>query len=991
MKKAIPFLFCFLLLGAAARAGTTPAIGLHENTPNIVALTNATIVVKPGEIIKSGTVVIRDDRIFAVGEDVDIPRDAVVRNCLGMTVYPAFVELFSDYGISEVPAMKTASAHHWNPAVNAERNAMELFVTNKGQAARLRNWGFAVAVTCPSEGIFRGNGAVVLLKDGDAKEALLDESPAMPLSFIRGGQLNYPNSRMGSVALLRQAFLDADWYARAHEIYRRSPEGQHKPETNVSLAALSAHCAAKRPFAAYASDSLDLFRFAKIGREFGLDLWHVGTGYEYRRLDEVKTAGGRLILPLNFPKAPDVSADEVELRDLKHWDIAPENPARCAAEGLAFALSSVRLGNGDDFLANLRTAVKRGLTQETALEALTTVPAEMIGMSDRIGTVEEGRLANLFLTSGCIFDAETKVIETWVGGERNVIVPLPVSDIRGSWSLSVDALPGFGDAELEIIGNPVLPKAALKKGEMKADVLKPVLDAGRFMFAFPGDSLGAKGIIRMQALVVGGHMSGGGIMPDGREFHWEADRTKLPGAPNDKAATENKATDVSEKDKEPLAASFTVVCPEGAYGREALPEQPETVLVTNATIWTSGPKGVLENADLLVKNGKVEKVAVGIEPPKNAVVIDAGGKHVTAGLIDAHSHLAVWGGVNEYTHSITSETRVEDVIDCDSINIYRQMAGGLTSSCILHGSANSIGGQNTVIKLRWGSMPEDMIVAEAVPTLKMALGENPKLANVFDTKIDRYPRSRLGVEQFIRDSFAAAKDYERSWQEYEDAGRKKKKLIPPRRDLRMEALVEVLHDERWIHCHSYRQDEIEALIAIAEDMGFRIRVFIHNLEGYKVADIMREHGSMPTVFSDWWAYKAEVYDSIPYNGAILHSRGLLTSFNSDDKELARRMNLEAAKAVKYGGVDPMEALKLVTINPAVQLGIDKMTGSLEKGKDADFVIWSGSPLSSMSICEQTWIDGRRYFDRDESRQFEERTARERSALIQKVLQSKNGK
>ncbi|MCE5251120.1 amidohydrolase family protein, partial [bacterium] len=357
-------------------------------------------------------------------------------------------------------------------------------------------------------------------------------------------------------------------------------------------------------------------------------------------------------------------------------------------------------------------------------------------------------------------------------------------------------------------------------------------------------------------------------------------------------------------------------------------------------------------------------------------------------LIDAHSHLALRGGVNEATHSMTSETRIRDVIDSDDIDIYRQLAGGLTMSCIIHGSANTIGGQNAVIKLRWGALPDEMLVGTAKPGLKFALGENVKRSNVQGPPTTRYPATRMGVEQYLRDAFQAAKDYRQEWQVYERDKKEGKNPIPPRRDLRLEPLVEILDGKRQVQCHSYRQDEILALIRVGDDMGFKVEFLIHILEGYKVADVLKKHGTMPSTFSDWWAYKFEVYDAIPYNGALMRDQGLLVSFNSDDTELARRMNLEAAKAVKYGNVPEEEALKFVTLNPAIQLGVNDRAGSIEPGKDADFVIWSGSPLSTYSMCEQTWIDGRRYFDRAEDGELRKKAAEQKTAITQKILGKK---
>jgi len=410
------------------------------------------------------------------------------------------------------------------------------------------------------------------------------------------------------------------------------------------------------------------------------------------------------------------------------------------------------------------------------------------------------------------------------------------------------------------------------------------------------------------------------------------------------------------------------------------PEQPGAVLVRNATVWTSGPDGKLENADLLVRDGKIVEVGKDLKAPSGAVIIDAQGKHVTPGLIDAHSHTAITGGVNEGTNTITAEVRIQDVVNSETVNIYRELAGGLTAANLLHGSANAIGGQNCLIKMRYGEDPEDLKVAEAKPGIKFALGENPKRANWGDDA-KHYPKSRAGVEQLIRERFVSARDYMAEWDTWRDGG---SKGIPPRRDLQLETVAEILRGDRLIHSHSYRQDEILMLTRLCDEFGVTVGTFQHVLEGYKVADELAKHGAGASCFSDWWAYKFEVYDAIPYNGAIMWDRGVNVTFNSDSSELARRMNLEAAKAVKYGGVPEEEALKFVTLNAAKQLHVDDRMGSLEPGKDADFVIWSGSPLSTYSVCEQTWVDGRKYFDREEDLAGREARAKERADLIAKI-------
>ena len=421
-----------------------------------------------------------------------------------------------------------------------------------------------------------------------------------------------------------------------------------------------------------------------------------------------------------------------------------------------------------------------------------------------------------------------------------------------------------------------------------------------------------------------------------------------------------------------------------AWNIASAPPQ-QTVIVRNATIWTATDEGILEDADLVVRDGEIRAVGVDLDAPRGAIEIDGTGLHVTPGIIDAHSHSAIIGGVNEATDISTAQVRIEDVIDAESINIYRQLAGGVTTINLLHGSANAIGGQMAVIKLRWGATPEGLMFSEAAPGIKFALGENPKQSN-WNNDTPRYPQSRPGVAQIITEKFQTAADYRREVEAFPD-GRRGRDRVPPRPDLELDAIGEILAGVRKIHSHAYRADEMVMLITIAEQFGFTIGTFQHVLEGYKLARRMADHGVGGSTFIDWWNFKHEANDAIPYNPALMHQAGVTVGLHSDNSELARRMNLEAAKAVRYGGVDEHEALKMVTSGPAAQLGVADHTGSLTEGLDADFVIWNGHPLSVYSRVEQTWVDGRKYFDREADLAHREALEAERSELIAAVLEA----
>ena len=404
-------------------------------------------------------------------------------------------------------------------------------------------------------------------------------------------------------------------------------------------------------------------------------------------------------------------------------------------------------------------------------------------------------------------------------------------------------------------------------------------------------------------------------------------------------------------------------------------------MVEHATVWTVSDAGILKDADVLIRNGKIIAVGSNLRStlPSDlgeTMVIDGTGLHVTPGLIDCHSHTGIDGGVNEWTQNVTAEVRIADVIDPEDINWYRQLAGGLTACNQLHGSSNPIGGQNSVVKLRWGENSAAFPLKGAIPGIKFALGEN-----VVRSK-NRYPGSRLGVEALLRDRFQSAREWRSAQTTYAAlSADEQARTMPPRPDFELQTLAEILEGKRIVHCHSYRQDEIAMLIRVADDFKFKIGTFQHVLEGYKVADDIARHGAGASSFSDWWAYKMEVMDAIPWNGQMLWKAGVVTSFNSDSDELARRMNTEATKAVRYGGVPREEAIKFVTLNPAKQLHIDSVCGSLEVGKDADFVIWSADPLSVYARCLQTWVDGVRRFDVETDRITRERDAKSRTALI----------
>jgi len=993
--------FCWwvLLLGLAVLSSgqalwsqTAPQEGIRRNTPQVHALVNARIVPGPGQLIDQGTIVLRDGNIEAVGAGVAVPADARVWDYDGMTVYAGLIETYSQVGLDQPEEQEPASnssetesgIDHWNPMVHPQDHTADLYGPEEEALKTLRALGFTAALVAPDRGIFRGSSVLVSLGDGKPNHNILSKEVAQHLAFARSRDRSlYPSSLMGTIALMRQTFLDAEWYQQAHTAYNLNPTGQPPPEENQALAALERAVQGQQPVMIAVQDDLAFLRAVKIAQEFDLQLWVRGSGHEYRQLDLIRAANLPVILPLNFPEDPQVETPEealnVSLMELRHWDAAPENPQRVQAAGIPFTLTSSGLKKPEDFHARVRQTISRGLERDVALAALTTTPARLLGMSWQLGSIEAGKLGHLLVTDGELFAEKTKVMAVWIDGKPYEVNPRPLADPRGRWQLTLELTDAAAvTATLELKGTVDKLSGSLQHGEDTTDLQRATLELKRLSLMFVGDDLGQAGIIRMTGAVEGERISGQGELADGRWFRWTARWLEpLPEEPPPAEAAQ----------AEP---ALPVLYPPGAFGRVQQPQQPNHVLIRHATIWTSGSEGRLENADLLVTAGKIMEIGQNLRAPGGALIIDAQGKHVTPGLIDAHSHSGLTGGINEGTQAVTAEVRIGDVLQSSQIALYRELAGGLTSANVLHGSANPIGGQNAVIKLRWGAPPEEMKFKGATPGIKFALGENVKQSNRGDQFTTRYPQTRMGVEQIIRDRFKAALDYEKEWQAYKAVGRERG-LIPPRRDLELETLLEIIRGRRLVHSHSYRQDEILMLIRVADDFGFTIGTFQHVLEGYKVADALARHGAGASTFSDWWAYKFEVMDAIPYNGALMHQQEVVVSFNSDSDELARRLNTEAAKAVKYGGLSEEEALQFVTLNPAKQLGIDDRVGSLEVGKDADFVLWNGHPLSTYTVCEQTWIDGRKYFDREEDLQMRQQIRQERAHLIQKVIQSKQEK
>ena len=596
-----------------------------------------------------------------------------------------------------------------------------------------------------------------------------------------------------------------------------------------------------------------------------------------------------------------------------------------------------------------------------------------------MGLLKKGMKANFIVCEKNLFHSKNKILENWVQGQAFEINPKQEHDYRGSYILKIN-----GDIfPLEIVGE----KENLDAMLVSKDTTKVSFAAENELIKISyKDSSG--GVVRLS-----GHgkdpIEGQGQLSNGSWVSFLIKRKK--GFEREQKNVEQNNSFINADPVQVLNNMGERWFPNTAYGWLEKPEQ-KAILFKNVTLWTNEKEGVVKNSSLAILDGKI--VAVGndaVEEIKDKYafeIIDGREKHLSSGIIDEHAHIAL-RSINEGSQASSAEVRMSDAIRPNDINIYRQLAGGVTIAQLLHGSANPIGGQSALIKMRWGSSVKELLYDNAKPFVKFALGENVKQSNWGDYSRVRFPQTRMGVEQVYYDAFIRAKEYDREWGAWRKlSASQKKEGKMPRKDLDLDCLLEILKDEREITCHSYRQSEINMLIQVADSMGFTLNTFTHILEGYKVAEKMKAHGVGASTFSDWWAYKYEVNDAIPHNGALLNDMGIVTAFNSDDAEMARRLNQEAAKAVKYGGASEEDAWKFITLNPAKLLHIEDKTGSLKKGKDADLVLWSGHPMSVYSVVEQTYVDGRLYYSLSLDRENRLRNAKERNRLTQKMLSEK---
>jgi len=977
MRKTLFFLLLLLSLQIHAQQDDAPVVGVSDKRVEVYGFKNARVVVDYQTTLENSDILISNGRIEAIGTNLTFPKGTVIYDLTGKTVYPSFVDAYAgNYGIKvQNPASETNPfaaffsppqrggslvatpepriADYWNDGINASYDILSEFIPDPKTATEYRQIGFGSVVTFKADGIARGTSALVATGDGKSNNMVLKNETSANYSLSRGHSADlYPFSEFGVIALLRQINYDAQWYKQLPAGYFHD-DGLDAYTESLSL-----------PQIFEVTNKLEILRADIIGKEFGINYIIKGAGDEYQTLNDIKKAGNKLIIPVNFPEAPDVKdpfdAASVTYKTLKHYELAPSNLSRVSGAGITFAITASDLKLRSGFLTNLRKAVKYGLSENEALKALTYTPASYVGATDLVGAIKKNMIANLLITSGNIFNDDCVVYENWVEGVPYRLVDLRIKDTRGTYELKIDT------ARYKMILSGTFDKPVIKLIADTTELKGATFTIDKDLVSIVFDR--SKQKYRLSGYINNKDFEGKGQLENGEWFSWTATYSD----------NKTEADNSRKKPVKPIPELGKVIYPFTAFGRSELPKQ-EDILFKNATVWTSEKEGNLLNTDVLVLNGKIAQIGKNLNAPAGVRIIDATGKHLTPGIIDEHSHIAM-DGTNEMGQAITSEVRVGDIIDPEDQSIYRQLAGGVTLSHILHGSANPIGGQSILIKERWGHNAEELKVEGQVGFLKHALGENVKRTT------SRYPNTRMGVEQIIRDAYRRAIDYNNEWKVW-NAMKPAERIgkVPPRRDLELDPIVDVLEKRSFIECHTYLQSEGIMIMNLAKEFGVKVNSLIHFNEGYKIADQIAKNGAAASVFSDWWDYKYEVYEGISYNAAMLLSQGVLVCINSDDDEMGRRLNQEAAKIMKYGGISETQALDLVTINPAIMLHLGDRTGSIKVGKDADLVLWTDYPLSVYAHANKTMVDGIIYYDEEQDAKMKEQIDSERNRIIANIL------
>jgi imidazolonepropionase-like amidohydrolase len=1013
------------LPSSGVRADDDPARP-RNGYPLAYAIKDAKIIAAPGKIHDPGTIVVRRGLIEAVGpaKAVTAPFDAEVIDGKGLTVYPGFIDLFTTTGqrpgversatgrgrlvdLAESPLAATPADNRRGLTPEFEvAGALEL---TDSLAEPRRRLGFTAFLSAPGGAIATGQSALVSLSGLPRRDAIVKAPVALHIhlgqpsepsaatpgrrdappqqgpprrrpAVEQGGSENpYPRALMGAVAHLRQAMLDAEYHQKLLDLDQGG--SSFRAPYDPALQALWAARRRKLPVWWQADTRDEIHRALDLAAEFGTTAVIVGGREAVKVAGRLRAEHVAVILPLSFPEEPKVPTDdeyskrplleqEEPLKLLAYrrdkWKEQVSAAAGLARAGIPFAFATEGLDRLDSFPAQLRALIAAGLTADQALAALTRQAATIVGLDRHLGSLEPGKLGHLVAFTAPFQDEQAKVRFVLIDGLKfEVKPPEPGADDgrpgsrraggpRGESRPNAQEKPGGsspGGSRPGPLARPGKPGEAPKDTEKRPDAAKP---------------------------------HAGTPLPDAKEKGSPAKAAQLPAEAKPKGSrppAEVKPIAAPPAEVKPKPEPAQRPSPGSKPGKpdEKTPPKPlvdvatefdadrapklktgGNLLIKDATILTVS-RGTIARGSILVENGKIAAVGPNLKAKPGMAVIEASGLVAMPGIIDTHSHIAIQGGVNEFSLSIVPEVRVKDVVTGDDVSIYRALAGGTTTARLLHGSANTIGGQDAVIKLRYGKPGRDLIIRDAPQGVKFALGENVTRMR------GRFPNTRMGVESVIERAFEEAKAYRGEWKNYEEARKKDRDKAgpPPRKDLRLEALAQIVEGSIKIHSHCYRSDEILMLLRTAERYGIKVQSLQHVLEGYKVAAEISDHGASASTFSDWWAYKVEAYDAIPFNAALLTRAGANVCIKSDSEELNRHLNLEAAKMVKYGGVSEAQALAMITLNPARELGLDRRLGSIEVGKDADIALFNAHPFDAFSRCELTLIDGEVYFQRPE--------------------------
>jgi imidazolonepropionase-like amidohydrolase len=976
MKIKLLLIQIFCISISATSQIVAPVNGIPDIRNTTIAITGTTIHKNAKESLNNATMLFKNGKILSIGNDIKIPNDAIVISLPGKHVYPAFIDLSSNFGLptakensrgSQTVERVEQGALAWNMAIHPEYRAINQFVPKVSEAANYRKMGFGYVCTHNKDGIMRGTGAVVSLAEKPVTESVIKSDAITGYSFQKGSSTQeYPASLVGSIALLRQSLIDANWY------------NNYKGKSYFNESYQAWNSSKNLPILFETLNWQDVLKALEIANEFGLNILIEGNGDEYLIAETLKRSNAKLCLPINFPVALDLSdpeiAEKVPLSTLLHWEAAPTNPAYLFKQGISFAITAEGINDEETFFKQLRKAHLAGLPSSEILNALTKIPSEIVGISDRTGELKSNYDASFIICSDSLLHPKNKILENWTMGQRMQLDASLNMDLSGIYNgmIKNDSI----EYTIKTKSNPADIEGKIGNDKFKGKITLQGYNVALRINKTEQETIHLQGILNANLSI-----AGTGI--NDQLINWTIARK------GDVPADTSKEDIVSVLHADSLKLRY----PFAGFGYAVKPLK-EAVLIQNATLWTNESEGI-KTASILIENGKItaigeaESLKSRVSDRNNLKTIDGTGKHVTPGIIDEHSHIALSRGVNEGTQNNTAEVRMGDGLDATDVDIYRQLAGGVTTAQLLHGSSNPIGGQSAIIKFKWGEFGNDLLLSNAPGHIKFALGENVKQSNWGNQKTARFPQTRMGVEQVFYDAFQRAEEYKKAkeeWGKFSDKERKAK--TEPLRNLELDAIAEIIDGKRNITCHSYVQSEINMLMHVADSMGFKVNTFTHILEGYKLADKLKAHGANASTFSDWWAYKWEVNDAIPYNGALLHKMGVNAGFNSDDAEMGRRLNQEAAKAILYGGISEEEALKFVTLNPAKMLKIDQRTGSLKPGKDADIVIWNNNPLSVYARPEQTFVEGIRYFDVEQDKILQELNRLDRMRIIQKMQKEK---